>query len=295
MGTAQSGERTGPLRQAQPADVAIVGLDCLLPKAPGVRRFWANLLNKVDAITDVPGERFNIGLYYDQERKARDKIYSRWGGFLEDVPFDPLRYGIPPNALASIDPMQLLSLVVVDRALRDAGYHDRDFPRETTSVIFGVSGGLGDLGVQYAVRATLPHLIGQTPEALLDRLPAWTEDSFAGILPNVVAGRIANRFNLGGVNFTVDAACAASLAAVYIAVRELNTGSSDMVITGRDEAQAASTVKFTPPRLKRLAIRPATTLGRMPAKESSVHAGRRSSSASGVWPIRCGKVARTAY
>src|SRR5579883_1739506 len=232
MGTAQSGERTGPLRQAQPADVAIVGLDCLLPKAPGVRRFWANLLNKVDAITDVPGERFNIGLYYDQERKARDKIYSRWGGFLEDVPFDPLRYGIPPNALASIDPMQLLSLVVVDRALRDAGYHDRDFPRETTSVIFGVSGGLGDLGVQYAVRATLPHLIGQTPEALLDRLPAWTEDSFAGILPNVVAGRIANRFNLGGVNFTVDAACASSLAAVYLAVRELNTGSSDMVITG---------------------------------------------------------------
>ena len=223
-----------PARKVQPAplDIAIVGMECLLPKAPHLRAFWDNVINKVDAITEIPRHRFNIDLYYDPDRKTRDKVYSRWGGFLDDVPFDPMRYGIPPNALSSIDPMQLLSLVVVDRALRDAGYHDREFPRETTSVIFGLSGGLGDLGINYAVRSLLPHFIGKVPEELLERLPEWTEDSFAGILLNVAAGRVSNRFNLGGVNFTVDAACASSLAAVYLAARELRDGSSDMVIVG---------------------------------------------------------------
>ena len=217
---------------AKPLDVAIVGMGCILPKAPNLRTFWANILNKVDAITEIPKQRFNIDLYYDPDRKSRDKIYSRWGGFLDDVPFDPMRYGIPPNSLASIDPMQLLALVVVDQALRDAGYQDREFPRSKTSVILGLSGGLGDLGIHYAMRSTLPQFIKTPPEELLRELPEWTEDSFAGILLNVVAGRVANRFDLGGVNFSVDAACASSLAAVYLAARELADGSSDMVVVG---------------------------------------------------------------
>jgi acyl transferase domain-containing protein/NAD(P)H-dependent flavin oxidoreductase YrpB (nitropropane dioxygenase family)/NAD(P)-dependent dehydrogenase (short-subunit alcohol dehydrogenase family) len=217
---------------AAPANIAIVGMSCLLPKAPDVRTFWSNVINKVNAITEVPGERFNVDLYFDTDRQARDKIYSRWGGFLDDTPFDPIRYGIPPNALPSIDPMQLLSLVVVDRALGDAGYRDREFPRDKTSVIFGLSGGLGDLGINYAVRSALAQHLERPPEELLNLLPEWTEDSFAGILPNVTSGRVANRFDLGGVNFSVDAACASSLAAVYIAAQELTSGTSDMVIVG---------------------------------------------------------------
>jgi acyl transferase domain-containing protein/NAD(P)H-dependent flavin oxidoreductase YrpB (nitropropane dioxygenase family)/NAD(P)-dependent dehydrogenase (short-subunit alcohol dehydrogenase family) len=215
-----------------PCDIAIVGMSCALPKAPDVQTFWANMINKVDAITEVPADRFNIDLYYDADRKARDKIYSRWGGFINDVPFEPLRYGIPPTALGSIDPMQLLSLIIVDRALDDAGYRNREFPRHKTSVIFGTSGGLGDLGGHYAVRSALSEFLSEVPPGLLEQLPEWTEDSFAGLLPNVAAGRVANRFNLGGVNFTVDAACASSMAAVYIGARELTSRSSDVVIVG---------------------------------------------------------------
>src|ERR1022692_1096352 len=228
---------TAPL--LKPFDIAIVGMGCLLPKAPNVRAFWANILNKVDAIGDIPKERFNIDLYYDPDRKAKDKIHSRWGGFLDAVPFDPMRYGIPPAALPSIDPLQLLALVTVDQALRDAGYHDRDFPRQKTSVILGLSGGLGDVGLQYAVRSMLQQLISKPPAELLQELPEWTEDSFAGLLLNVAAGRVANRFDLGGVNFSVDAACASSLAAVYLAAWELADHSSDMVIVGGvDTAQS---------------------------------------------------------
>jgi len=223
----------------KPFDVAIVGMGCLLPQAPNIRAFWANILNKVDAIGEVPKERFNIDLYYDPDRKAKDKIHSKWGGFLDAVPFDPMRYGIPPNALPSIDPLQLLALLTVDQALRDAGYHEREFPRQRTSVILGLSGGLGDVGLQYAVRSMLPQFISKPPAELLQELPEWTEDSFAGLLLNVAAGRVANRFDLGGVNFSVDAACASSLAAVYLAARELADHSSDMAIVGGvDTAQS---------------------------------------------------------
>jgi acyl transferase domain-containing protein/NAD(P)-dependent dehydrogenase (short-subunit alcohol dehydrogenase family)/acyl carrier protein len=234
-----AGPRVDTAPPLKPFDVAIVGMGCLLPKAPNVRAFWANILNKVDAIGDIPKERFNVDLYYDPDRKAKDKIHSRWGGFLDPVPFDPMRYGIPPAALPSIDPLQLLALVTVDQALRDAGYHDREFPRQKTSVILGLSGGLGDVGLQYAVRSMLQQFIAKPPAELLQELPEWTEDSFAGLLLNVAAGRVANRFDLGGVNFSVDAACASSLAAVYLAARELADHSSDMAIVGGvDTAQS---------------------------------------------------------
>ena len=221
-----------PVAAPRPCDVAIVGLGCLLPRARDVASFWANVLGKVDAITEVPRDRFDIDLYYDADRKARDKVYSRWGGFLDDVAFDPTRYGIPPTALPSIDPLQLLSLEVARQALGDAGYLDRDFARERTAVILGLSGGLGDLGLSYGIRSNLPALLGGAAPETLARLPEWTEDSFAGILLNVAAGRVANRFDLGGVNYTVDAACASSLAAVYLAVSELESGTSDMVLVG---------------------------------------------------------------
>ena len=143
-----------------------------------------------------------------------------------------MKYGIPPAAVPSIDPFQLLTLEVVSQALDDAGYSDRPFNRERTSVILGASGGVGDLGFRYGIRAGLPMYLDPVPEDVLSKLPEWTEDSFAGVLLNVAAGRVANRLNLGGLNFTVDAACASSLAAVYIAARELESGASDMVIVG---------------------------------------------------------------
>ena len=215
----------------RPCDVAIVGMSCLLPGAPNIEAFWSNIVSGIDAISEVPEDRFDVDTYFNDDKKARDSIYSRKGGFVADVAFDPMRYGIPPNSLASIDPLQLLMLVTVDEALRDAGYHRRKFARERTSVMLGFSGGLGELGVNYAVRSSLAQFASVPPE-VMERLPEWTEDSFPGILPNVAAGRVANRFDLSGVNFTVDAACASSLAAIYVAARELACGDSDMVITG---------------------------------------------------------------
>ncbi len=214
------------------ADIAIVGIASVLPKANTTREYWENILDKVDAITEIPSHRWDWRIYFDADRNAKDKIYSKWGGFLDDMAFDPMRYGMPPKSIVSVDPMQLMALEVARRTLEDAGYHEKAFDRERASVIVGASGGTGDVGSQYGLRSELPRFQGDLPPEVADRLPEWTEDSFAGILLNVIAGRIANRLNFGGVNFTTDAACASSLAAIYQGVTELAAGRSDFVIAG---------------------------------------------------------------
>ncbi len=221
---------TGP--KPQQLDIAIVGVSCLLPGANDIRRFWHNVLTKRDCLGEVPADRFDFTSWFDTNRAARDKIYGKWGGFLEDVAFDPLKYGIPPTVIKSIEPLQLLTLELVDMLLRDAGYRENNPHRERTGVVFGVGGGVAELSACYAFRAMLPNFIENPDESIWGQLPEWTEDSFAGILPNVVSGRVANRFDLGGPNYTVDAACGSSLAAMYLACRELINGSADMVITG---------------------------------------------------------------
>ncbi|MFN7952015.1 MAG: SDR family NAD(P)-dependent oxidoreductase [bacterium] len=216
-----------------PLDIAIVGMSCFLPGADDVATYWRNILNGVDAISEVPGDRFDVARWFDADKAARDKVYSKWGGFIGDIPFDPLKYGIPPAAIRSIEPIQLLTLELVDRALRDAGFGEGyEPPRARTAVLLGAGGGMGSLGLHYAFRALLPEFFAKVPAELLSALPEWTEDSFPGVLPNVITGRITNRFDFGGVNFTVDAACASSLAAVYLASQELTNGTADLAIAG---------------------------------------------------------------
>lgn len=219
-------------QKGKPSDIAIVGIGMLLPRAQEAETFWDNILRKVDTITEVPSHYWDWRLYFDPERKARDKIYSRWGGFIDDVPFDPLRFGIPPNSLKSISCSQLLTLEAVRRALEDAGYASGNFDRERTSVILGNAEGGSMLYGAYVTRTMMPLFVESLSGPVWDRLPEWTEESFPGTLTNVAAGRVANRFDLGGSNFTVDAACASSLAAIDLAVTELESGRSNIVITG---------------------------------------------------------------
>jgi len=228
-------QRQSPKMANRPSDVAIIGMACIFPKASNLQTYWENTLNKVNAIREIPKDRWDWSLYYHSDRNAKDKIYSKWGAFIDDIPFDPMQYGMPPNSLPSIEPLQLLTLEVTNWALKDAGYLKRPFPREHTSVILGISGA-GELNQTYSFRSALPMFFGRSSHQILshlkDVLPEWTEDSFPGILVNVAAGRVANRFDLGGTNYTVDAACASSLAAVYLGIKELESHSSDMVIVG---------------------------------------------------------------
>ncbi|MEM5327806.1 SDR family NAD(P)-dependent oxidoreductase [Paraburkholderia sp. JHI2823] len=224
-------------------DIAIVGMACLFPGAQNLREYWQNILRGVDAIREVSDDRWRVADLFDPKRGTPDKIYSKWGGFLDDIAFDPQRYGIPPASIKSIEPVQLLALEVSRLALEDAGFDRRGFARERTATIFAV-GGMNDLGTIFNFRALLPHYLRSVPgfsdtvrEQILASiyetvLPKWTEDTFPGILGNVIAGRVANRLDLGGTNFTVDAACASSLAALDTGVRLLRSHDADVALVG---------------------------------------------------------------
>ena len=230
-----------------PCDVAIVGLSCFYPGSTNLSQYWENILAKTNAVVEVPATHWDWRPYYDPDPRAKDKMVSKWGGFMSDVVFDPLKYGITPKSIPNIEPLQLLLLEAVNQALGDAGYLDRPFARERTCAILGVGGGGMPLSISYGFRACMP-LLDSIPgmpikaQSIVDlgegMLPQWTEDSFPGILLNVAAGRVANRFNLGGPNMAIDAACGSSLAALYAGVRELNDGTSDVaIVMGGDAVQ----------------------------------------------------------
>jgi acyl transferase domain-containing protein/NAD(P)-dependent dehydrogenase (short-subunit alcohol dehydrogenase family) len=225
--------------------VAIIGMGCLFPKSTGLREYWQLLYHGRDAITEVPESHWSPTEYFDNDPKRPDHVYCKRGGFLEPVSFDPTEFGIPPSSLAATDTSQLLGLLVAKMALEDCGYGDnQNFNRERTSVILGVTGTqelviplssrLGHPKWRKALQesAIPPDKAEEIIQKISDSYVGWQENSFPGLLGNVVAGRICNRLDLGGTNCVVDAACASSMSAVHLALLELMSGRSDMVVTG---------------------------------------------------------------
>jgi acyl transferase domain-containing protein/NAD(P)H-dependent flavin oxidoreductase YrpB (nitropropane dioxygenase family)/NAD(P)-dependent dehydrogenase (short-subunit alcohol dehydrogenase family) len=217
--------------QSVSGDIAIIGMACIFPDAKNLDEYWKNILLAKDSVTEIPDDRWSKELYFDPQASTGVKSTSKWGGFIPAIEFDPIEFGIPPQSLAAIEPVQLLSLKVAKAALQDAGYAKKEFDRDNTSVIFGVENG-SELAFGYELRGHFPRYFGDIPAELDAVLPKLTEDSFPGVLSNVVSGRIANRLDLGGKNYTVDAACGSSLAALDMACQELILDRASMVIAG---------------------------------------------------------------
>ncbi len=225
--------------------LAIIGLGCMFPQADDPEKFWTNIKTGTDCISEVPETHWRTADYYAEDPKAADKVYAKMGGFLSPVEFNPMDYGILPNAIEAIDTSQLLGLLTVEQALKDAGYGpDREYDRERVSVVLGVTGTL-ELVIPLGARLGYPHwrealrdagvddrVAADVVRRISDSYVPWQENSFPGLLGNVVAGRISKHFNLGGTNCVVDAACGSSLSAVNLAALELAAGRADMVVTG---------------------------------------------------------------
>jgi acyl transferase domain-containing protein/acyl carrier protein/NAD(P)-dependent dehydrogenase (short-subunit alcohol dehydrogenase family) len=229
--------------------IAIVGIGSMFPGAMSTKDFWLNIINERDFIRDVPETHWLKEDYYDPGNKSGDKVYCKKGAFLDDVVFDPVEFGLPPNLLSTTDTVQLLSLMVARDTLADTlSFQAGKVDRKKTSVILGVAGGTELIG-QMSARIHTPEWVMAMrnqglPESKINSILAdidksytkWNENTFPGLLGNVVSGRVANRFDLKGTNCVLDAACASSLAAVKMAVQELQLETTDMVLSGGADA-----------------------------------------------------------
>ncbi len=235
---------------AEPVEVAIVGMAAVFPGAPDLATYWSNILAGVDAITDVPSSRWDAS-YYDPGAAATgrgDRLYCRRGGFVEQAMFDPTRFGIMPLAVSGTEPDQLLALRAAADALADAGGEDQLGDRSRVGVILGrgayLTPGLARLDQRIRTAnqlvSTLHELLPDLDEARLDavrnafqsQLGPERPEAAIDLVPNLVAARVANRLDLAGPAYTIDAACASSLVAIDHAVAELTAGRCDVMFAG---------------------------------------------------------------
>lgn len=232
--------------------IAVIGLGCVLPDAPDVATFWQNLVAGRSSIREVPKSRWDSDVYWTQDRMDRERTYSKIGSFVQGFDLDWRRFRVPPKMVAHVDPSQQWAIEAAGQALRDAGYDRKPFDRGRVAVVFGNAGG-GEIRVENSLRvyagrvaASLrvqpgfqrlpPQERAELERGLLEEfkrgLPELNEDTLPGELSNVISGRIASIFNLTGKNFTVDAACASTLAAVDVACQALQTRQCDLALTG---------------------------------------------------------------
>ncbi len=194
--------------------IAIIGLACRFPGANNPRDFWKLLIHGVDAISEVPKDRWDIEEFFDPTPMTPGKMYTRWGGFIEDVDkFDALFFGISAKEAADMDPQQRILSEVAWEAFEDAGKTAQQIAGSQTGVFIGIS------SYDYS-RLQLGNFEDITPYV-------GTGNAFS-----IAANRLSYLFDLKGPSVALDTACSSSLVAVHLACNSLRKGECDMAIAG---------------------------------------------------------------
>ena len=205
------------MTESIPGGIAIVGIGCRFPGgADSPSSFWQNLCDGVDAIVEVPPERFDLEEVFDDDPGRAGKLYTRWGGFIDGIDrFDPGFFGISPREASRIDPQQRLLLEVSWEALEDGGMSSDRFVGSNTGVFVGIS----------------THDYHE-----LQIGPAHRRDidahSSTGSATSIAANRISYAYDLRGPSLAIDTACSSSLTAVHLACRSLLGGECELAIAG---------------------------------------------------------------
>ena len=201
--------------RAKTEPIAIVGIGCRLPG--GVRdaaSFWALLANGVDAVTEVPADRWDAAALYDPDPRARGKMSTRWGAFLGEIDgFDAAFFDISPREAARMDPQQRLLLEVAWDALADASQSPSRLADSAAGVFVGVHSHSNDYWTLQA----------ESPASL---------DAYAGTgtSHSVLAGRLSYLLDLHGPSLAVDTACSSSLVALHLAAQALRARECDLAL-----------------------------------------------------------------
>ena len=216
-----------PEMQSEP--IAIIGIGCRFPGSSGPQAFWQSIRDGVDAISEVPANRFNLRDVYDPDPTVPGKINTRWGGFVEQVDqFDPQFFGISPREAARMDPQQRLLQEVTWEALEDAGQAPEKIAGSRTGVFIGISN----------------NDYGRTQFSDLSRIDAYAG---TGNALSIAANRISYLFDFRGPSLAIDTACSSSLVAVHLACTSLRNGESTLAVAGGVNLilSPAITINFT--------------------------------------------------
>ncbi|WP_435103801.1 amino acid adenylation domain-containing protein [Arhodomonas sp. AD133] len=201
----------------QPADhsddIAIIGVAGRYPQADDVNEFWRNLREGLDSIEEIPRERWNHDIFYDPDKSAPGKSYSKWGGFVRGADrFDPMFFRMSQIEAEHIDPQERVFLETTWHVLEDAGYTRERLRGSRTGVFVGMMYGHYQLyGVQDALRG--------------DGIA--TSSSYAS-----VANRVSYFFNFTGPSVALDTMCSSSLVTVHQACLAIRNGDCDVAVAG---------------------------------------------------------------
>ena len=222
-------EKVERLAKQAAEPIAIVGMSCRFPGAvTSPESYWRLLSEGVDAISEIPGDRWDVEALFDPDPDAPGKMATRWGGFVADLAnFDAEFFGITPREAASMDPQQRLVLEVAWEALERAGHAPDGFERSRTGVFVGICS------------TDWFHLnAGSGPRDIDAYLASGSSASMA-------SGRLSYLLGLQGPSLSVDTACSSSLMAVHLACRSLRSGESNMAIAGGVHAILVPEVMMT--------------------------------------------------
>jgi acyl transferase domain-containing protein len=208
--------RLAAVERASSEPIAIVGMGCRFPGgANDPAALWRLLEGGVDAIREVPRDRWDIDAVYDPDPRVRGKMCTRWGGFLDTIDrFDAELFAITPREAANLDPQQRLLLEVTWEALEHAGFDPGGFAGTATGVFVGFM---------------TNEYLGMLHGGDLTRL-----DGFMGMgnTSSAVSGRLSYVLGLTGPSITVDSACSSSLVTLHLACQSLRAGECDMALAG---------------------------------------------------------------
>jgi acyl transferase domain-containing protein/acyl carrier protein len=205
------------IQRQQNEAIAIIGMGCRFPGgANDLKSFWQLLYYGVNAIREVPPNRWDVDNYYDPNPETCGKMYTRQGGFLDvgiDA-FDAEFFGLSPREAVNMDPQQRLLLEVAWEALEQAGYASGKLNGSQTGVFVGI---------------TTSDYAQQTMFAQTSNIDIYTA---TGTGFNVVAGRLSYILGLQGPSMAIDTACSSSLVTVHLACQSLRTGECHMALAG---------------------------------------------------------------
>ncbi|HEY0680641.1 MAG TPA: type I polyketide synthase [Chitinophagaceae bacterium] len=204
----------GPSDGASTEPIAVIGIGCRFPGAKDPESFWQLLRDGVDAIAEVPADRWEKNEYYNADASVPGKSVSNWGGFLERVDqFDPFFFGISPIEAKYMDPQQRLLMELSYEALDDAGQIKENISGTRTGVFIGISS-------------------NEYSQLQFDDTAMITSHSGTGSALSIAANRISYFFNLLGPSLAVDTACSSSLTAVHLACQSIRNGECSMALAG---------------------------------------------------------------